>query len=105
MYSYFKIVFRLTPWRWYVFKNIKIIQNQNSSTPKYILGSLFKKIWSAAALADSKYHDLIIKAHMDYIESGSTIITTNSYATQPNYYVEAYGKDYEQKMLEHAKVS
>ena len=42
---------------------------------------------------------------MDYIESGSTIITTNSYATQPNYYVGAYGKDYEQTMLEHAKVS
>ena len=34
-------------------------------------GTLFRKLWSAAALADPKYHDLIVKAHMDYIESGS----------------------------------
>ena len=68
-------------------------------------GTLFRKIWSAAALAEPKYHDLIIKAHMDYIQAGSHIITTNSYATQPNYYTEAYGEhDYESLMLEHAKV-
>ena len=69
-------------------------------------GTLFRKIWSAAALADSKYHDLIIKAHMDYIESGSQIITTNSYATQPKYYADAFGEeDYEELMLKHAKVN
>ena len=69
-------------------------------------GTLFKKIWSAAALADPKYHDLIVKAHMDYILAGSQIICTNSYGTQPNYYVEAYGEDkYESLMLEHAKIS
>ena len=69
-------------------------------------GTLFRQIWSAAALAESKYHDLIIKAHMDYIESGSQIITTNSYATQPKYYAEAYGESiYGELMLTHAKVS
>jgi hypothetical protein len=68
-------------------------------------GTLFRKIWSAAALAEPKYHDLIIKAHVDYIESGSQIITTNSYATQPKYYAEAYGEDrFEELMLAHAKV-
>ena len=40
-------------------------------------GTLFKLIWAAAALADEKYHDLIVQAHMDYILVGSQIITTN----------------------------
>ena len=68
-------------------------------------GSLFTKIWSAAALADPQYNDLVIKAHMEYIEAGSKIITTNSYGTQPHYYEEAFGKEtYEELMLRHAKV-
>ena len=69
-------------------------------------GTLFKKIWAAAALADPKYHELIVKAHMEYILAGSQIICTNSYGTQPNYYAEAYGQDkYKSLMLEHAKIS
>ena len=69
-------------------------------------GTLFRKLWAAAALADEKYHQLIVKAHIDFIEAGSQIITTNSYAVQPNYYSTAYGEDaYEGIMLEHAKVS
>ena len=69
-------------------------------------GSMFKQLWSAAALADEKYHDLIIKAHMEYIRVGSQTLTTNSYATQPNYYEETYGKDnYESLMLKHARVN
>ena len=68
-------------------------------------GTLFTKIWSAAALADPQYNHLVIKAHMDYIEAGSKIITTNSYGTQPHYYEEAFGKEtYEKLMLSHAKV-
>ena len=69
-------------------------------------GTLFKKIWAAAALADEKYHHLIVQAHMDYILVGSQIITTNSYGTQPKYYVEAFGEtEYEGLMLKHAKIS
>ena len=68
-------------------------------------GSLFKKLWAASALADDQYHDLVVKSHVDYIEAGSTVLSTNSYATQPNYYEETFGKDkYENLMLEHAKV-
>ena len=68
-------------------------------------GTLFTKIWSASALADPQYNDLVIKAHMEYIEAGSKIITTNSYGTQPHYYEEAFGKEtYEELMLSHAKV-
>ena len=69
-------------------------------------GTLFTKIWSAAALADPKYNNLVIKAHMDYIEAGSQIITTNSYGTQPHYYEDAFGEEtYEELMLNHAKVA
>ena len=68
-------------------------------------GTLFKKIWAAAALVDPQYHELIVKTHMDFIESGSQIISTNSYATQPNYYMSAFEKeDYMRLMCEHAKV-
>ena len=69
-------------------------------------GSLFTKIWSAAALALPEYHETIIKAHMEYIKRGSEIISTNSYATQPNYYTKAFGcNEYEDLMLRHAKLS
>ena len=69
-------------------------------------GSMFRKIWAAAALTEPKYHELIVNMHIDFIESGSKIISTNSYATQPNYYMFAYGdKDYMKIMLEHAKVN
>ena len=54
---------------------------------------------------DPQYHELIVKTHMDFIESGSQIISTNSYATQPNYYMSAFEKeDYMRLMCEHAKV-
>ena len=68
-------------------------------------GTLFTKIWSAAALADPQYHSIIVNAHMDYIEAGCHVITTNSYAVQPNYYLEAFGEEsYQGIMLRHAKV-
>ena len=68
-------------------------------------GSLFKKLWAASALADDQYHDIVVKSHVDYIEAGSVVLSTNSYATQPNYYEETFGKEkYESLMLEHAKV-
>lgn len=69
-------------------------------------GSLFRKIWSAAALAEPKHHEIVIKTHIEFIKSGSQVITTNSYATQPNYYMSAYEKDdYMKIMCEHAKIA
>ena len=68
--------------------------------------SLFTKIWSAAALAEPQYHEEVIKAHIEYIRSGSEILSTNSYGVQPNYYKKAFGNDaYENLMVEHAKLS
>ena len=63
-------------------------------------------MWAAAALVDPKYHEIVINAHVQFIESGSKIISTNSYATQPNYYSKVFGLDlYEGLLLEHAEVS
>eukprot|EP00930_Biecheleria_cincta_P075959 TRINITY_DN63161_c0_g1_i1.p1 TRINITY_DN63161_c0_g1~~TRINITY_DN63161_c0_g1_i1.p1 ORF type:complete len:365 (+),score=62.94 TRINITY_DN63161_c0_g1_i1:35-1129(+) len=66
---------------------------------------MFSKIWSASALVDEKYHELVIKTHMSYLEVGATAITTNSYATQPTYYEKAFGIDFEPLMLKHAELS
>jgi homocysteine S-methyltransferase len=66
---------------------------------------MFSKIWSASAFVDEKYHDIVVKTHRKYMEVGATSITTNSYATQPTYYENAFGQGYEQIMLEHAELS
>eukprot|EP00931_Biecheleriopsis_adriatica_P047588 TRINITY_DN27440_c0_g1_i1.p1 TRINITY_DN27440_c0_g1~~TRINITY_DN27440_c0_g1_i1.p1 ORF type:complete len:436 (+),score=103.69 TRINITY_DN27440_c0_g1_i1:195-1310(+) len=65
----------------------------------------FSKIWSAAAFVDPKYHELVVFTHKQYLEVGSTAITTNSYAVQPTYYEKAYGETYAEKMIEHAELS
>ena len=39
-------------------------------------------LWSATALIDEKYHHLVIKAHLDYIESGADIIVTNNFSAR-----------------------
>mmetsp|Transcript_70088 Transcript_70088/g.200845 ORF Transcript_70088/g.200845 Transcript_70088/m.200845 type:complete len:394 (+) Transcript_70088:99-1280(+) len=44
------------------------------------------KLWSARGLVEEQYHEIIIEAHMEYIQAGSVMITTNNYAVQPNYY-------------------
>ena len=66
---------------------------------------LFKKCWSARALIDNNYHQLIIDAHKAYIEAGAEIIETNSYGVQPTYYKRVYGKDYKEKMLQDSKLA
>ena len=39
-------------------------------------------LWSATALIDKKYHELVIDAHLDFIESGAEVITTNNFAAR-----------------------
>lgn len=36
------------------------------------------------ALANTEQPDLVVKSHLDYLESGSTVITTNSYSCVPS---------------------
>jgi len=51
---------------------------------------LFRLIWSARALVEPKYHDIVKRTHKRYLGVGAEFITTNSYATQPSYYARAF---------------
>ena len=39
-------------------------------------------LWSATALIDKKYHQLVVDAHLDFIKSGAEIIVTNNFAAR-----------------------
>ncbi len=39
-------------------------------------------LWSATALIEKKYHQLIIDAHLDYIKSGADVIVTNNFSAR-----------------------
>ena len=39
-------------------------------------------LWSATALIDDKYHQLIIDAHLDFIKSGADVIVTNNFSAR-----------------------
>ena len=51
---------------------------------------LFKKglpddriTWSAKAILDKQYHKMVTETHLDFLNAGSRIITTNNYAVTP----------------------
>ena len=39
-------------------------------------------LWSASALLDENYHNLLLNAHLDYIKAGAEVIVTNTFATR-----------------------
>jgi len=39
-------------------------------------------LWSATALIEKKYHQLIIDAHLDFIKSGADVIVTNNFSAR-----------------------
>ena len=39
-------------------------------------------LWSATALIDEKYHDLVIDSHLDFIKSGADVIITNNFSAR-----------------------
>ena len=39
-------------------------------------------LWSASALLNKNYHDLLLNAHLDYIKAGAEVIVTNTFATR-----------------------
>ena len=39
-------------------------------------------LWSASALLDENYHELLLNAHLDYIKAGAEVIVTNTFATR-----------------------
>jgi S-methylmethionine-dependent homocysteine/selenocysteine methylase len=42
-----------------------------------------RKIWSARALVDEQYHEIVRRVHRNFILAGSQYITTNNYAVTP----------------------
>ena len=36
-------------------------------------------LWSATALIEKKYHQLVVDAHLDFIKSGAEVIVTNTF--------------------------
>jgi len=39
-------------------------------------------LWSASALIDEKYHQLVIDTHLDFIKSGADVIVTNNFSAR-----------------------
>ena len=39
-------------------------------------------LWSATALIEKKYHQLVIDAHLDFIRSGADVIVTNNFSSR-----------------------
>ena len=39
-------------------------------------------LWSATALIDKKYHQLVIDAHLEFIKSGADVIVTNNFSAR-----------------------
>ena len=39
-------------------------------------------LWSATALIDKKYHELVVDTHLDFIKSGAEVITTNNFSAR-----------------------
>ena len=39
-------------------------------------------LWSASALIEKKYHQLVIDAHLDFIKSGADVIVTNNFSAR-----------------------
>ena len=41
-------------------------------------------LWSAEALIDEKYHQLVIDTHLDFINAGADVIVTTTFTTRRN---------------------
>ena len=39
-------------------------------------------LWSATALIEKKYHQLVIETHLDFIKSGADVIVTNNFSAR-----------------------
>merc|ERR1719361_883371 len=61
-----------------------------------------EQIWAASALVKEEYHEKVILCHLEYIEAGADVITTNNYAVMPHYYARYFGNDsFSRKIKEH----
>ena len=64
------------------FKKIRIM---DGGLGQHLLAKGLKpkgSLWSATALIDKKYHQLIVDAHLDFIKSGAEVIITNNFSAR-----------------------
>ena len=64
------------------FKKIRIL---DGGMGQHLLAKGLKpkgSLWSATALIDKKYHQLIVDAHLDFIKSGAEVIITNNFSAR-----------------------
>ena len=45
-------------------------------------------IWGATALLHKKYHQIVVKAHLDFIKAGAEVIVTNSFGSRRRRLIE-----------------
>ena len=51
-------------------------------------------LWSASALIDKKYHQLIVDAHLDFIKSGAEVIVTNNFSARRTRMIQNNAEQY-----------
>ena len=64
------------------FNKIRILDGGMGQT---LLGKGLKpkgSLWSASALIEKKYHQLVIDTHLDFIRSGADVIVTNNFSAR-----------------------
>jgi len=64
------------------FSKIRIL---DGGMGQYLLAKGLKpkgSLWSATALIDKKHHQLIVDAHLDFINSGAEVIVTNNFSAR-----------------------
>ena len=64
------------------FKSIKILDGGMGQ--ELLSKGLISKgsLWSASALLEEKYHQLIIDSHLDFINAGANVIVTNNFSAR-----------------------
>ena len=45
-------------------------------------------LWSATALIDDNFHQLVVDTHLDFIKSGADVIVTNSFSARRSRMIE-----------------
>ena len=51
-------------------------------------------LWSATALINENYHELVVDTHLDFINSGAELIVTNNFAVRKKRFIENNSLEY-----------
>ena len=48
----------------------------------------YGSLWGASALLNKKYHKIVVKTHLDFINAGAEVIVTNSFGSRRRRLIE-----------------